>query len=157
MQAYNDDLLIGLRDFAGLRRLGSESEFYELQYLEDGVAFRCKDRVETHLPVRHFVRDGDALWVGNNTAKEGITIMQKHIRKKGKYELKGEADRGMDVVCVAPLPDGKPRFKTRRKWASIIFGLTDKLNKSRLLCRFDLYVSTQSSRPRRSLSSAVRV
>jgi hypothetical protein len=51
-------------------------------------------------PVRHFYRKDNVIWVGFNSSK--VPLVKKYVKEGDGWTLKGEANVGVDVFCIAP-------------------------------------------------------
>ena len=117
-QVYDDCIMVSVRGIAAGYGLGkAESCIRIINYVDDdGSRLELGELIETPGPVRHFDRQGDTLWVGMNTSS--YPYVQKYVKKKksrsnderetknsSSYELVGEVNVGVDVMCVVAVEE----------------------------------------------------
>lgn len=114
MTASSDGLIVSVRGkpAPGCR---ADSCVRTLSYVDEGRQLAYQQRMETPSAVRHFacaleppsVPGEDpvkVLWVGINSASYPMVQKYRMVPSSENYELTGEANVGMDVFCVVPLP-----------------------------------------------------
>ena len=107
-QAYDDHLLVSVRGISAGGGAGkAEYCVRVLNYVDDGKSLKLAEQIETRAAVRHFARQGNILWAGMNSNSQ--PYVQKYAKKSSddtdsqSYELIGEVDVGVDVLCVVPV------------------------------------------------------
>jgi len=114
MTASSDGLMVSVRGkpAPGCR---ADSCVRTLTYVDEGRQLAYQQRMETHSAVRHFACTTEpssvpgedpvkVVWVGINSALYPMVQKYRMVPSSERYELTGEANVGMDVFCVVPLP-----------------------------------------------------
>jgi len=102
LAATEDGLVLSVRG----ERLGpfgyAESGIRCMNYLEDGAKLELGQLLGKPAAVRHFCLQGDAvLWAGLQSLTKSAPYVRKYVKQEdGAYRMTGEANVGMDVMCV---------------------------------------------------------